>query len=70
MLSDTGRSHRGLTPNERQIMDMVCQGRYDKEIALARGRAVSTVKNTMGTIYEKLGARNRAHAVKLYLERN
>jgi len=51
-------------------MDMVCQGRYDKEIALARGRAVSTVKNTMGTIYEKLGARNRAHAVKLYLERN
>jgi DNA-binding CsgD family transcriptional regulator len=44
-------------------MWMVAQGMTDKEIAFILGIAVSTVKNTMRMIYEKLEARNRAHAV-------
>jgi len=56
-----------LTANEVEIMDMVCNGCTDKEIARTREKAVSTVKNTMVRIREKLDARNRGHAVKLYL---
>jgi DNA-binding CsgD family transcriptional regulator len=44
-------------------MWMVAQGMTDKEIAAILGIAVSTVKNTMRMIYEKLEARNRAQAV-------
>ena len=44
-------------------MWMVAEGMTDKEIAAHVGVALSTVKNTMVAIYEKLEARNRAHAV-------
>jgi DNA-binding NarL/FixJ family response regulator len=52
-----------LTTNERLILEMVSDGFLNKEIAIASGRALSTVKNTLVLIYSKLGARNRAQAV-------
>ncbi len=42
---------------------MVTKGMTDKKIAATPGIALSTVKNTMAMIYDKLDARNRAHAV-------
>jgi DNA-binding CsgD family transcriptional regulator len=52
-----------LTDRQAKLMWMVAQGMTDKEIAAILGLAVSTVKNTMPMIYEKLEARNRAQAV-------
>lgn len=54
-----------LTQNERKIMEMVADGFLNKEIAIATGKAPSTVKNTLVLIYEKLGAKNRAQAVAM-----
>lgn len=56
-----------LAPRQTQIIEMVSRGMTDKEVATALGIAVSTVKNTMVTIYEKLGAKNRAEAVYKWL---
>ncbi len=55
-----------LTDKQCRMMQMVIDGMTDKEIAAQRGLAVSTVKNTMVVIYEKLQARNRAQAVYRY----
>jgi DNA-binding CsgD family transcriptional regulator len=52
-----------LTDRQTKLMWMVAQGMTDKEIAAILCLAVSTVKNTMRMIYEKLEARNRAQAV-------
>jgi DNA-binding NarL/FixJ family response regulator len=52
-----------LTDRQAKLMWMVAQGMTDKEIASTLDVAVSTVKNTMVMIYEKLEARNRAQAV-------
>lgn len=52
-----------LTGRQSKLIWMVAQGMTDKEIAATLGIAVSTVKNTMVMIYEKLEARNRAQAV-------
>jgi DNA-binding NarL/FixJ family response regulator len=52
-----------LTDRQNKLLWMVADGMTDKEIAAALGIAVSTVKNTMVKIYEKLEARNRAQAV-------
>jgi DNA-binding NarL/FixJ family response regulator len=42
---------------------MVAEGMTNKEIAAVLDIALSTVKNTMVMVYEKLEARNRAEAV-------
>ena len=60
-----------LTIKQTKLMWMVAGGMTDKEIAATEGVALSTVKNTMVTIYDKLEARNRAHAVyRFCFERN
>jgi DNA-binding NarL/FixJ family response regulator len=48
-----------LTPRERQILDLVAQGRSNVEIARRLGIEVQTVKNRLTEIYAKTGARNR-----------
>ncbi len=52
-----------LTNGQTRLMWMVTEGMTDKEIAARQGVALSTIKNTMVVIYDKLQARNRAHAV-------
>jgi DNA-binding NarL/FixJ family response regulator len=52
-----------LSPGQTKLMWMVIEGMTDKEIAATRGVALSTVKNSMVVIYDKLEAKNRAHAV-------
>ncbi len=51
-----------LTLRELQIMDLVDQGRSNKEIAAHLGVAVSTVKNHMHNILEKLQVPTRHQA--------
>lgn len=52
-----------LTGRQAKLMWMVAEGMTNKEIAAVLDIALSTVKNTMVMVYEKLEARNRAEAV-------
>lgn len=54
---------RPLAPRQRQVLALVAGGQSNKEIARALGLGLSTVKNTLGEIYWKLGVRNRTEAV-------
>lgn len=55
----------GLTPRERQILDLLAAGRLYKEIADALGIGMGTVNTHIRHIYEKLHAHNRSEAVRL-----
>ena len=54
-----------LTPEERQVVELVVKGLQNKEIAAALYLSVRTVELRLTHIYRKLGARSRAHLVAL-----
>jgi DNA-binding CsgD family transcriptional regulator len=56
-----------LTPREREVLGMVAMGRGSSWIALELGVSASTVETHVRHCLEKLGARNRAHAIALGL---
>jgi DNA-binding CsgD family transcriptional regulator len=49
----------GLTPTERQIAELVADGRSNKEVAAALFVTVKTVEANLSRIYAKLGIRSR-----------
>jgi DNA-binding CsgD family transcriptional regulator len=58
-----------LTNREREVLGMVASGRGTSWIAAELGVSSSTVETHVRHVLEKLGARNRAHAISLGLER-
>lgn len=48
-----------LTPRECDIVQLICQGLSNKEIACAMDVAYSTVKNHITSVMEKLGLEHR-----------
>ncbi len=52
-----------LSATEREILQQVCRGLADKEIARARGVSLYTVKNQVKRILEKAGAHRRAELI-------
>jgi DNA-binding NarL/FixJ family response regulator len=48
-----------LTAREREIVELVLQGRSNKEIARETGLADRTVKAHLTTVFQKLGVRDR-----------
>jgi DNA-binding CsgD family transcriptional regulator len=58
-----------LSPAESQIMRLVAQGFSTEEIAEIRGNAFHTVRTHLQNILGKLHARNRAHAVAIWLSK-
>jgi DNA-binding NarL/FixJ family response regulator len=50
---------RPLTVREKQIVDCVCKGKLNKEIAHQLHLAEGTVKAFMSTIFSKTGVSNR-----------
>lgn len=61
------RSKSVLTNREREVLAMVAMGRSSSLIAAALGVAPSTVESHIRHCLQKLGARNRAHAIVLAL---
>ena len=61
------RSKSVLTSREREVLAMVALGRSSGLIAAALGIATSTVDSHVRHCLDKLGARNRAHAIALGL---
>lgn len=57
-----------LTEREREVLGMVASGRGTSWIAAELGVSSSTVETHVRHVLEKLGARNRAHAISLGLE--
>jgi DNA-binding NarL/FixJ family response regulator len=53
-----------LTPRETDILESIERGESVKQTARALGISVKTVENTQSRLFRKLGARNRAQAVK------
>jgi DNA-binding CsgD family transcriptional regulator len=61
------RSKSVLTSREREVLAMVAMGHGSASIASALGIATSTVESHVRHCLDKLGARNRAHAIALGL---
>jgi DNA-binding CsgD family transcriptional regulator len=61
------RSESVLTNREREVLAMVAMGHSSALIAAALGVATSTVESHVRHCLDKLGARNRAHAIALGL---
>jgi DNA-binding NarL/FixJ family response regulator len=58
-----------LTAREREVLEHVANGLGNKEIAEAIGRSAETVKTHLESIFQKLEAEDRAHAVTIALRR-
>jgi DNA-binding NarL/FixJ family response regulator len=58
-----------LTARELEVLRHVARGLGNTEVARAIGRSVETVKAHLESIFQKLGARDRTHAVTIALQR-
>lgn len=56
-----------LTPRERQVMDMIVEGKANKVIAVDLKLSERTVEANRAKVMEKMGARSVAHLVKLHM---
>jgi DNA-binding CsgD family transcriptional regulator len=58
-----------LTPREREVLTLVCQGKSDPEIATELKLARNTVRNHVASLYQKLGLNRRSALVVWARER-
>jgi len=58
-----------LTVREQEVLQHVARRLGNKEIAQAIGRSAETVKAHLESIFQKLGAKDRTHAVTIALQR-
>lgn len=57
-----------LTPREHEVMDMVTEGKSNKEIAFDLGVSAKTVEAHRAKVMEKMEARSLAELVRMALE--
>lgn len=66
--TDTDRLEE-LTNKELHILQLIVEGKSNKEIAAANFVEVSTIKTHINNIYAKLGLNNRKEAISAYKHR-
>lgn len=54
-----------LSPRQLQVLQLAADGRTNARIAARLGLSTDGVKSVMRVVFERLGARDRAHAVAL-----
>lgn len=59
----------GLSPREKEILDLLVTGMILKEVAEQLGISLETVRTHVNHIYQKLHVRSRTEAVVKYLRR-
>ncbi|NIV27991.1 MAG: DNA-binding response regulator [Anaerolineae bacterium] len=57
--------YESLTPREQEVLELVCHGLSNKEVAQRLFLSVRTVENHLANIYGKLGVRSRTEAAVL-----
>lgn len=63
-----GESFCRLSPREREVLGFLLCGFDNREIAVAIGSSVNTVRNQLAAIYRKTGAGSRTELVRRALE--
>jgi DNA-binding CsgD family transcriptional regulator len=58
-----------LSPRELEVLERTSQGQTNAQIAAALGISVHAVKFHLGSVFRKLGVRNRTEAAIAYLRR-
>lgn len=58
-----------LTQREQEILNLMCQGKDDREIGEALGISRHTVRNHVAAVYSKIGVHRRGAAIVWALER-
>lgn len=61
--SDSGSDLDALTTRERQVLERICKGQTDAEIAAALQISRNTVRNHVANLYNKIGVNRRSAAV-------
>jgi DNA-binding NarL/FixJ family response regulator len=61
---ETDASAGPLSPREREVLELVASGLTNREVALTLHLSPQTVKDLASSVYRKLGAKNRADAVR------
>lgn len=56
---------RQLTPKQQEVLGLIADGFTRSEIAILLRVGVTTIKTHTDAIFERLGARNQAHAVAI-----
>jgi DNA-binding NarL/FixJ family response regulator len=56
----------GITPREREIIELICVGKTNQEIAEGLFISLATVKDHNHNIFRKTGVRNRVQLVNLF----
>ncbi len=57
-----------LTPREKEVLNLICKGHSNKEIAKELSISLSTVKNTLRGLYRKLNVSTRSSLQALFIE--
>lgn len=57
------RALHALSPRERELVQYLCLGYTNREMAVACGTSTNTVRNQLASAFNKLGASTRAEAV-------
>jgi len=66
---DRGARLADLTPRERDVLGLICEGLADKEIAARLKVAPSTIRNHVVKLYSKLDVHSRSEAIVWARER-
>jgi DNA-binding CsgD family transcriptional regulator len=61
-----GLERYGITPREREIIELICAGRTNQEIAEKLFISVATVKDHNYNVFRKTGVRNRVELANLF----
>ncbi len=62
-------AHAMLAPQERRVVELVAQGKTNKEIAAALNLSDKTVKNYLSNIFHKLRINRRSAAAAMFVRR-
>lgn len=66
--NERAQSSLGITERERQVLQLLADGRSNKEIAAQLGLSPNTVKTHVARLFEKLRVARRTEAIQLARE--
>lgn len=62
ILQDDHLQSLGLTTREMEMLEYLCKGKSNKEIARELDLSTNTIKTHLANLYQKLGVKNRTQA--------